>query len=79
MRPACLIASAITLSLAATCMPGGGPPGPEEIHPRELPEADWMYIVEWAMRLKEAGFENRTDIQTFFDFIELDEGRDPAA
>ena len=32
-----------------------------------------------AMRLKEAGFENRTDIQTFFDFIELDEGRDPAA
>ena len=30
------------------------------------------------MRLKEAGFENRTDIQTFFDFIDLDEGRDPA-
>ena len=31
-----------------------------------------------AMRLKEAGFDNRTDIQTFFDFIDLDEGRDPA-
>lgn len=32
-----------------------------------------------AMRLKEGGFENRTDIQTFFDYIDLDEGRDPAA
>jgi gluconokinase len=30
-----------------------------------------------AMRLKEGGFESRTDIQTFFDFIDLDEGRDP--
>jgi len=30
-----------------------------------------------AMRLKEGGFEDRTDIQTFFDFIDLDEGRDP--
>jgi gluconokinase len=28
-----------------------------------------------AMRLKEGGFENRTDIQTFFGFIDLDEGR----
>ena len=31
-----------------------------------------------AMRLKEGGFENRTDIHTFFDYIDLDEGRDPA-
>jgi len=29
-------------------------------------------------RLKEGGFENRTDIHTMFDFIDLDEGRDPA-
>lgn len=29
-------------------------------------------------RLAEGGFEKRTDIQTFFDFIDLDEGRDPA-
>lgn len=29
-------------------------------------------------RLREGGFENRTDIQTFFDFIDLDEGKDPA-
>ncbi len=28
-------------------------------------------------RLKEIGCENRTDIQTSFDFIDLDEGRDP--
>ncbi len=28
-------------------------------------------------RLREGGFEGRTDIQTFFDFIDLDEGRDP--
>jgi hypothetical protein len=26
-------------------------------------------------RLAEGGFENRTDIQTFFDYIDLDEGR----
>ena len=29
-------------------------------------------------RLAEGGFEQRTDIQTFFDYIDLDEGRDPA-
>lgn len=28
-------------------------------------------------RLKEGGFEARTDVQTFFDYIDLDEGRDP--
>ncbi len=29
-------------------------------------------------RLSEGGFEARTDIETFFDYIDLDEGRDPA-
>ncbi|MDZ4789011.1 MAG: DUF5069 domain-containing protein [Blastochloris sp.] len=29
-------------------------------------------------RLLEGGFENRTDIETMFDYIDLDEGRDPA-
>ena len=29
-------------------------------------------------RLKEGGFEDRTDIQTMFEYIDLDEGRDPA-
>lgn len=28
-------------------------------------------------RLREGGYEDRSDIQTFFDFIDLDEGRDP--
>jgi len=30
-------------------------------------------------RLREAGLQNRTDLLTFFDFIDADEGRDPAA
>lgn len=30
-------------------------------------------------RLKEAGYEKRTDIQTFFDFLDLDEGRQKSA
>lgn len=29
-------------------------PGPEEIHPREIAEEDWTYILRWAMRLEEA-------------------------
>lgn len=30
------------------------------------------------MRKKESGFSGRADIVTFFDYIDLDEGRDPA-
>ena len=30
-------------------------------------------------RLQEGGFADREDIQTFFQFIDLDEGRDPRA
>ena len=30
-------------------------------------------------RLKEGGWEDRSDIQTMFDYIDLDEGRDPKA
>ena len=29
-------------------------PGEDEIHPRDLPEKDWLYIVRWGMRLEEA-------------------------
>lgn len=29
------------------------------------------------VRIRESGFEGRADIQTFFDLIEADEGRDP--
>lgn len=31
------------------------------------------------MRKKESGFSGRADIVTFFDYIDLDEGRDPAS
>lgn len=31
------------------------------------------------VRLREASLQNRTDILTFFDFIDADEGRDPGA
>ena len=30
-------------------------------------------------RLQEVGVSDRTDIETFFDFLDLDEGRDPRA
>jgi hypothetical protein len=29
-------------------------PGENGIHPREIPDTDWMFIVAWAMRLREA-------------------------
>jgi len=29
-------------------------PGPEEIHPRDIPFEDWQFIVHWAMRVEEA-------------------------
>jgi hypothetical protein len=29
-------------------------PGPEEIHPRDIPSEDWQFIVQWAMRAEEA-------------------------
>jgi hypothetical protein len=46
---------------------------------------DWVRKKGWRdetsarleKRLKESGFEDRTDIETMFDYIDLDEGRDP--
>ena len=46
---------------------------------------DWVRKKGWRdetsarlkTRLKESGFENRTDIDTMFDYLDLDEGRDP--
>jgi len=29
-------------------------PGPEEIHPHDIPSEDWQFIVSWAMRAEEA-------------------------
>jgi gluconokinase len=60
----------------------GRQPNPEEIEIWN----DFMRKRGWndeaterlAMRKRESGFENRTDLQTLFDYIDLDEGRDPA-
>lgn len=30
------------------------PEGDDEIHPREVPQADWLHIVRWALRSEEA-------------------------
>jgi uncharacterized protein DUF5069 len=46
---------------------------------------EWMRKYGWndqgtkrlRERLSESGFEDRHDIQTVFDYIDLDEGRDP--
>lgn len=29
------------------------PAGPDEIHPQEIPQADWLYLANWAMRVEE--------------------------
>jgi hypothetical protein len=34
-------------------------PGEEEIAPRDIAEADWLYIVRWAMRTEEAAAVRR--------------------
>jgi len=68
--------------ILAWCYEHGRKPSEEEIEVWN----DFMRKRGWkdpmsprlAMRLKEAGCEHRSDIQTFFDFIDLDEGRDPA-
>jgi hypothetical protein len=46
---------------------------------------DWVRKKGWRdetsarlkERLKESGFQDRTDIETMFDYLDLDEGRDP--
>lgn len=30
------------------------PQGDDEIHPREIPQQDWTFILSWAMRVQEA-------------------------
>lgn len=60
----------------------GRQPSPEEIEIWN----DFMRKRGWndevserlVQRKREGGFENRDDIQTMFDYIDLDEGRDPA-
>ena len=63
------------------CFAQGRAPGEEEIAMWN----DWVRKKGWRdetserlkQRLVESGFENRTDIETMFDYIDLDEGRDP--
>lgn len=45
-----------------------------------LPKRGWKDDLsqKLAQRLEENGFGDRSDIKTMFDFIDLDEGRDPA-
>ena len=59
----------------------GHQPSPEEIEVWN----DFMRKRGWGdesserlgMRKRDSGFSDRADIQTFFDYIDLDEGRDP--
>jgi hypothetical protein len=59
----------------------GRKPGPEEIQIWN----EFMRKRGWndeaserlVLRKRESGFPERDDIQTFFDYIDLDEGRDP--
>gem|GEM_PF-301288 len=63
------------------CFARGRTPGEEEIAMWN----DWVRKKGWRdetsarleKRLKESGFEERRDIETMFDYIDLDEGRDP--
>ena len=63
------------------CFSRGGQPKDEEIEiwnefmrKRGWKDAGTPMLRQ---RLKEIGCEDRTDIETTFDFIDLDEGRDP--
>jgi gluconokinase len=63
------------------CFTRGRTPTDEEISTWN----DWVRKKGWRdgtsarlkERLKESGFEDRTDIETMFDYLDLDEGRDP--
>ncbi len=68
--------------ILAWCFEQGRKPGEEEIEIWNdfMRKRGWNDEVTPTLqrRLKEGGFEARTDIQTMFDYIDLDEGRDPA-
>jgi hypothetical protein len=63
------------------CFSRGYRPSDEEIEMWN----EWMRKYGWndrgaervKIRLQESGLADRTDIQTMFDYIDLDEGRDP--
>ena len=63
------------------CFTRGRTPTDEEIATWN----DWVRKKGWRdetserlkQRLAESGFQDRTDIETMFDYLDLDEGRDP--
>jgi hypothetical protein len=63
------------------CFARGRQPSPEEIEiwNEFMRKRGWNdeSSAKLAQRKRESGFEDRDDIQTFFDYIDLDEGRDP--
>jgi gluconokinase len=65
----------------AWAMERGGKRGDEEIEVWNefMRKRGWNDAMSERLkfRLEELGCPERTDIQTFFDFIDLDEGRDP--
>jgi gluconokinase len=64
------------------CFTQGRKPSEQEIKVWNsfMRKAGWRdeLSARLTQRLKEGDFEERTDIQTFFDYIDLDEDRDPA-
>lgn len=65
--------------ILAWCMSNGRHPSEEEIEVWNefMRKRGWNDVgsERLAQRLAESGFQHRTDIHTFFDFIDLDEGR----
>jgi gluconokinase len=63
------------------CFSHGRKPGGEEIEVWNefMRKRGWNDEASPTLqrRLQEGNFEDRTDIVTFFDYIDLDEGRDP--
>lgn len=76
-----LSSSASDEELLEWCFAQGHKPGEEEIEIWNgfMRKCGWNDGVSERLqfRLEEGGFSNRTDIQTMFDYIDLDEGRDP--
>ncbi len=66
--------------ILAWCFVQGAAPGSEDIEVWNefMRKRGWKDEASPLLqrRLEEGGFADRTDIQTFFDFIDLDEGRE---
>jgi hypothetical protein len=69
-------------AVLAWCFDNGIRPNEEQIEVWNdfMRKRGWNDVAteRLAFRKKEAGIEDRDDIETMFDFIDVDEGRDPA-